>query len=318
MKKFIFKLIKFLPFPILLTLVVGVIIHSYTQYCFEKGKKLPENIKTIFIGDSQFETGINPTFYNNSFSCSKSALQYKYVLAKLKYYTEQNDIDTAFVTLAYHSIFRVVDDKVKVVPQESLEQELSYNMPFIMNDEDLYKSFETVDNTFIFFKYKWLYKLGILTKPLFIELINTLQTHELSLKCIKGGFVSYSENHVTEGDFMKRFNGRKHLWGKLELIEQNVNWLQKIMAYCHNKGIVLYFINTPLHKDLYEYNTILHTPTDSVVNKMVSKYDNVKYLNFSNIEFPEKGFKDHNHLNNWGAEIFTKLLRDSIAGLQTR
>lgn len=317
MRKFIFSLIKFLPIPILLTLIIGFGIHSYTQYCFERGKKLPENIKTIFIGDSQFETGINPAFYEHSFSCSKSALQYKYVLAKLKYYTEQNDIDTAFVTLAYHSIFHVIDDTVKVVPRESLEQELSYNMPFIMNDEELYKSFKEKDR-FTFLKYKWLYKLGIPTKPLLIELINTLQSHDYSLKCVKGGFVSHSQNHVTKDDFMKRFNGEKVLSGKLELMKQNVFFLQRIMSYCNEKDIVLYFVNTPLHKNLYEYYAILHNPTDSVVNDMISKYNNVKYLNFSNIEFPEKGFKDHNHLNNFGAEVFTTLLRDSVAGLQKR
>lgn len=313
MKRFFISIFKFLAFLIVFILFIGLGIHSYMQFCFDKGKQLNNNIKTIFIGDSQFETGINPYFYPNSFSCSKSALQYKYILAKLKYYTEKNNIDTAFVSLAYHSLYTLKGDTVKVVPTESLDQELSYNMPFILNDKELYSSFDSISNSLKFIKYEWLYKLGIPTKPLLVELITTLQTQDFALKCVKGGFQSYTQNHISKDDFYNRFGVKvgsiKH--GNLCLSEKNLAYIKRIINYCKEKNIILFFINTPLHPDLYEYNKILRDPTDSLATSLADNKE-VYYLNFSNIEFPQTGFKDHNHLNSYGAEVFTKILRDSI------
>lgn len=317
MKKFFLNIFKFLPFLIGFVLIIGVGIHSYMQFCFEEGKKLDKNIKTIFIGDSQFETGVNPEFYKNSFSCSKSALQYKYILAKLKYYTEKNDIDTAFITLAYHSLYKVIGDTVQVVPTENIEQELSYNMPFILNDKELCSSFDSISNSTVFIKYKWLYKLGIPTKPLLVELFNTLQTRDFTLKCVKGGYKPFLQNHVTKEDFYNRFSceAGEHKKGKLIRNEINISYIQKIISYCKSNNIVLFMVNTPLHKDLYTYYQIIESQTDSLANSFVDNH-NVYYLNFSNIDFPEKGFKDHNHLNAYGAVVFSKILRDSVAYLK--
>lgn len=317
MKKFFFNIFKFLPFLIGFVLIIGVGIHSYMQFCFDEGKKLDKNIKTIFIGDSQFETGVNPEFYENSFSCSKSALQYKYILAKLKYYTEKNDIDTAFITLAYHSLYKVIGDMVQVVPTENIEQELSYNMPFILNDKELYNSFDSISDSYIFLKYKWLYKLGIPTKPLLVELLTTLQTKDFALKCVKGGFQPFPQNHVSKEDFYNRFGVEVGYIkkGELKLNLTNLLYIKKIIGYCQEKNIVLFFVNTPLHKDLYSYYDILIPPTDSLAYSLTNNKD-IFYLNFSNIDFLEKGFNDHNHLNAYGAEVFTKILRDSVAYLK--
>jgi collagenase-like PrtC family protease len=120
---------------------------------------------------------------------------------------------------------------------------------------------------------------------------------------------AFEERHRDQLDFIK--SGRQYTITPHEI---NIRYLREIIDFCKSKGMVVVFVNTPLHPDLISIYQQVIPQTDSIATAWAKETD-VYYLNFSQTDFPVEGFKDHNHLNQFGAAVFTKQLNDTLKGL---
>ncbi len=91
--------------------------------------------------------------------------------------------------------------------------------------------------------------------------------------------------------------------------ENKMAILQKIITLCQKNNIKLFGVVSPTYIKFDKENRIIDK-IDSIFNE--SNTDFFDYSNFSNIYGKPKYFKDQLHMNNLGAEIFSKELMHKI------
>lgn len=321
MKQFFKALAKYLLFLLVFVLIVGQGVYYFMQSTYEKGKLVEDNYNILILGDSQFETGINPQYIPNSVSFAKSAIPHSYMYAQLKYFTEKNDFDLLLISIGYHSLYQVKNKEITIAPKQDLEQELSSRMALILNNKEFAQTYgDSIKNTLVYNKVKWMYRLGIPNKIILTDIIDNLRTGKPTLRMMHGGFFSSKGNNVSKESFNHRFSSHleqadKPSTPEIELKTESFNPISKIIEYCQARNMKVVFINTPLHPDLIPIYEPVIQQTDSLMDELAMD-ENIYYLNLSQIDFPEKGFKDHNHLNDYGAEIFSKQLNDTLLKMQ--
>ena len=79
------------------------------------------------------------------------------------------------------------------------------------------------------------------------------------------------------------------------------------MKYCQNKDIEVCLIRSPMHKSYdvsyteYKFKEILRT-----------KFKNIQWLDYKDFPIPDKGFQDAEHLNSYGAKIYSQYFNKQI------
>jgi hypothetical protein len=88
-----------------------------------------------------------------------------------------------------------------------------------------------------------------------------------------------------------------------------IKYLKKIVVFLENEGKEVVLVRSPQHKS-YEgkkneevYKSIL-----------LSEFSNLKYIDFSDVDFQEDCFMDPEHLNSIGAEKISKMLYKLLKG----
>jgi hypothetical protein len=99
--------------------------------------------------------------------------------------------------------------------------------------------------------------------------------------------------------------------GHNQVSATNIRYLEKIIQYCKEQHIHVYFMRSPLHKEFpdaaseAEYRTIL-----------LNRFPGIELLDFRNFPLANSDFKDFAHLNYKGAAIFSiffnELIKDGL------
>lgn len=93
---------------------------------------------------------------------------------------------------------------------------------------------------------------------------------------------------------------------------QNFNSLNNILDFLKNRNIEVCLISTPIHNDFFmfevkekSFQEVKSFYTD------ISKKNNIRYFDFTNLKLPNEAFQNLNHLNDKGAKIFTSLVENN-------
>lgn len=321
MKKYIIKLSAF----VLILVSVLYFGSRIYQYCLELAVKeidlIPIGVKILAFGDSHIEHSINdniyPVFQNRA--SSGEGYYYNYVKLRNMLSDKRNNIDEiqciilTFNNFSFNRVNRdsiFVGDKVKqyVRNYKSIHQNRSNNpsnfgMPIDAeySKEELLAKINLIDSKFL----KALISSG---DSFFKNAINTDK--------YKGGFIDENSNFEDNGTQRALIQFRN-----VENFEANfsnsiqLDILKKISELTYSNNIPLVLVNTPCHESFYIHLYDKLESYNNTIAEELNKRYGVIYLDYLRYPMADSCFRDSDHLNRTGANIFTPMLLDTLTRL---
>ncbi len=282
-----------------------------------KNFKISTDISTIIAGDSHSETSINPDILKKSINISSSGECIFFTYYKLKKIVQLNKhIKNIVLSFSYHNIAKKYQedylyDKVKsAFSFDNYYYFLDYNVKkelFVINN---------IDNNITFFlknefgvplmEYKDAGKFKILLRS------------NIDRSDIKGygAFSSSDKNNINYDKIKNKINlyfldSNMSYTGSSKII---MNYTENIVKLCRDNNIKLYLYNSPLHetyinliptKAKYEYNTF--------INYILSKYNNVEFIDYTKEPLNDDFFSDGDHINIKGSKVISEKIANKIA-----
>ncbi len=280
MKKFLIKI----SFVVLGTAFLYVILfYIFKIYIHEKKWNQLPNHEVLLIGDSHIETSINHDLWKNSLNFSKSGDCYLYTYTKLKKVLSLNkNTKTVIIPIDYHNLSEKSMNYYKKA--DILETKLPLNL-YIGSAKEFntllkINPYSSIKSIFNCLSYKFLIQNPYLNQY--------------------GGYVALNKiiGEKEKKDFEKTFN--------LNYNPHQINYLKMIKKLCESKKIKLYLITVPK----YPHNNILKEREH--IQNFVTK-NNFNWINFDVCkQLNDSSFSDVYHLNKYGAETFTPILKNYL------
>lgn len=106
----------------------------------------------------------------------------------------------------------------------------------------------------------------------------------------------------------------RHTNSSMKYINENVQYIQNIIADCNKRGIKVILLTTPTHNSYYDLLEVSQlTEMERICDNLDKQCEHVVYLNWlKHSDFTEEDFFDADHLNEIGAEKLTRMLDDYI------
>ena len=284
MKDFISNCFKFSGIFLLIclgSLLFNSFLINYYGYKVEKNKNV------LILGDSHTENAIDDNIFENSVNLSHSADSYFYSYLKIRKLKKENPhIDTLLLALSSHNLLVEYEDKWLFKSKLRIYTDL-------MNLSDFSFLFKANPSAVI---------QGLIESPKYsIKLLFRGDLKERDL-----GRFQPSQRNSLEKDIEKRKKNKKQR--ALEYSQFEIDHLFSIVNFCKKNNIELIFISTPIHP---EYIKIKEKEFKLFNDFYNTKLFDIKFLNYSNFDVPDKFFQDLDHLNTNGAKFFTKhLMKD--------
>ncbi len=286
MKRFILHCILFLFF---FTIVIGV-YWGITSHLIRNRANLTMlgNEKNIIIGHSHAEFAFDDSLINNTRNFGNSAEPYFYTYTKLRLLLENNpQIENAFLLFSNNSLVYWMDDWVWD------DKYISHRFPF-------YSSFLNSQQIIVLIKNN-----PIGTIEYFIDSLV-----ENTWKLIRG-----------EVDYVNYFGGFTPLEIEMQdpqgsppsgqqstpLSEINKEYLFKIIELCEQHGVNLSFVRSPQHPYCLEREN-----EEEFLKIYHSNFSNIKFYDFNDFPLLEHEYADVEHLNQKGADRFSRNFNDII------
>ena len=233
----------------------------------------------LFMGASHIEKGINPEYFPSAINIASGSERYMFTFLKLKKLLNANKhIDTLFLQFAPTDIQKNTDSKY------FNKGEMSYFTP-------------------LYFPYFNDHEWSIYSKHYYSVLKFLIQK---SLKIIPfdiHGFGDYKKN-------IGEFNRNKKASPSRKWLEAghtiNYFYLDQIIELCKKHKIKLNLAYMPMFNKEFYYDI------DYFYNTYRNKYSNIRFLDFSDWDCPDSYRKDEHHLNNIGADNFTKYFKQNV------
>ncbi len=317
MKKLALKLIAF-SLVLMGPLVALNFLYLQTNYWEVNNERYrivhhPDNIELVNLGNSHEHAGLRwGEFFDGSahnFALSSQSPRYglgilkdkerffspgAIVLIPLSFFDFETDFEELYSEFpAYDTrYYSLIDDKFNIV-NYSLEKDLLYNyFPVFTAKENLKFIWEDVD----------------LPTSYYVEDLKTVGEKE-DLDKVAEWKSSDWENHVmvpaTDQEAISR------------TIAENSRWVEETIAYCESKGFRPVLLSSPVTDEL----TSRIAPErierfDDAVASIQEKYPNVPWLDYSRDERFVTSydlFRDSDHLNSIGGDLYTKQLLMDLA-----
>ena len=259
--------------------------------------KIEKSIDKIIIGHSHSECAFNDSLVNNCKNISASADSYFYSYYKLMtILNNNNNIKTIFVEFSNNQLTQQSDK---------------------WTWDDKYLPFKyQVYGTFIN-KEGFNFLLNKNPKGLFAGQIKMLRqnikiitTSHYNYLYNRGGYLYLTGNNLKnelENQLKDNSNDKKDSI----ISESNLIYLEKILSFCKEKNIKVYFIRSPMHN---KYNGIYNELI--LQNICKTRFRTIEFLDFKDYPLEDSDFSDLEHLNYRGAKKFSiwfnKLLIDSL------
>jgi len=240
--------------------------------------------EVLLMGDSQMQR-INPAYFSKrAFNFASSGEHFYFTYHKLKTITsfENNNVKGVFLGISAHSFAPVYS---RLFDPGSPEGKKSLGHFFYFFD----------DNEF--FRKKDLLNLESLKRVVF-------GTPDWG-----GLFESDKANPdiaIINRSLKMHFGGTG-----ADATESQLKYLDLIVELCEKNNIELIFVSTPYHP-YYQENVA--PEYFGLLTKTISEYPDVEYINFLSPPVSADLMSDGNHLNKIGAEIYSKLMNEAVAG----
>ena len=299
MNQFIKKSLLF-SIPVLVFLVaMELVLRSIpNDYSYKKNylDQHSNEIETLFLGSSHAFYAINPEFIqSNSFNASHIAQSIDYDILILKKYANQtNKLKFIVVPIDYFTLYNRLETGVECWRIKN------YNIYYGLNKSN------TIDENSEILNGKWSENTQRLYK--------FLRKNKSEISCNTLGWGTNNKSKSTK-DFVVtgKAAAKRHAQKSKSFFNENGTIVNEIIALAKVKNAKVIFYTSPAYKT---YTSLLNKKqlqtTIQTIQSIQKSNANVYYYNFLNdTSFTAKDFFDADHLNEIGAEKFSKKI-DSI------
>jgi hypothetical protein len=298
MKNFIKSLFIFIPFSILMYVILIAVWGNYAPYQLKRNLNFPfatgytcsriknirdvKDVDILFLGSSHAYSSFDPRIFKqhglNTFSLGSSSQSHMQTELLLKRYLD--DLNPKLIIYdVYPGVFELdgVESAIDIIVNDKNDLE-SIKMALTLNHVKVY-------NALIYGLYRDFFKKEVDCSE---ELSIVGQTY------IEGGYVETKSLYFEPVDFPER---------RWYLEDEQVEFFERALLLIKQRNIPVIFIQTPITQSLYK-----SISNNSEFDDWMKTYS--VYYNFS--ELPELNdelhFWDDDHLNQAGVEIFNAKL----------
>jgi len=254
--------------------------------------RLDPNINKIAIGDSRIRGTINDTLLGNTKNASLYSEGFVYSYHKIKTLTKNNQIDTIFLGVGYHSFSDYYDE---YIDNPFVLRRYFYVIPMKLQFEFLKK----IENP-----------VNFIMKSILTELRVLITNSEIDYWI--GNYDNYSTDATVDDNSIKSriqfqyFHDDERI---RDFSKSNIHYFNKIAKYCRESNISLIILNPPLHSNYKE----------KVPKKFMDKFysiineNAVKLIEFDGLFLENDHFlPDGDHVSFNGSFLTTKYLIEAI------
>lgn len=265
-----------------------VLVYLFSVFLFnyyhENNPKIP-NANILFIGDSHIKNQINPDSFFNSYNYGNSGdiiLGIKWKLKKML--NDKNIIDTVIISLGYHN-FR---EKYPSFFNTDIHQTASVNIRRYLFINDWYfLRKQDINKTLVFMNF-----LRKIKKP-------NIETMYLG---------HYKEQIGQMNDSSKSSIDRLYYRNK-KFNPEIIQHINEIIELCNSKKVRCFFIFPPTH---CTYTRKVPTEIRNQTDSFMSVFSKSPYFMQVSLKLHDSLFFDGDHLNRFGAQIYTRNLKQII------
>ncbi|MCR5183158.1 MAG: hypothetical protein K6B46_00460 [Opitutales bacterium] len=295
MKKFLLKLSLF--FSACLLAFAGI-YGTYFWRIRTLSFSLPRDKTIVFIGDSHIECGVDPALIPGAFNFAKSSDPYLDQYCRLKMLLKDNpQIKTIFITATPHSLARYGDERIW--GKFTLRNVVTNALPLYGKEE--LKIYSQPQHILKIIKFYLQNPIGFARKDTKSreQLISQLGAYlPLDTKELQRSIAA--EKGEIPG-IKSKFHGNEQYGNALQL-----KYLKKIIALAREHDCKIILLNPPI------YHAREFLDVDYFETVMAEHFPDVEYWDYADFPVPDDCRRDINHLNRYGAPIFSKKLAERI------
>ncbi len=267
--------------------------------------RLGHEINTLIVGASHSMCSFNPDIIDNSCNISVSAENFFYTYYKTKFILKNNpQLKNIVLSFSYSHISKNNEDKLF-----DSDASLNYfNKYFMLLDNQGKKNLRQFNQSYIVSVVK--FDLGI---PLgFIDDMNLilrllLNKVELEEYSFWGSYYGSKNSNLKSNLIDAKIN--EYFYKNGEVVAASdimVEYLEKIILLCKENKKKIILINTPVHKQYYKKIPPFYMRKyQEILTSFQKKYPEIIYYNFNQFKLEDKCYGDGDHLNKFGADIFS-------------
>lgn len=315
MKRFVIQLLIICS----LFLTIGVVLCMYnktaTQKILEQEKVFPTQVSILALGDSHVRYSVDDRLFPEVKNKAKDGEAILYNLAKANFYTEANT-NIRTILLSYH--YCTLSPRLFYAGLFGRLTDKMYGLyfPLLIDRKNLLEQLDERKDS----KNYWIAyaraKYGIPSK---LTLNSYFHRAALDQQTeFAGGFYGYDYSRI-KPELQPDYALRKYLYrygadAEWQIYPKQHESLIEMCEWARRKNYRLVLYNAPCHPDFLSAlpQKAVHC-TDSIAAEICLRYD-AMYLNYADYPLPDSCFWDHDHLNKYGAEVITKVLRDTLIG----
>jgi hypothetical protein len=288
MQRFIKRVLVFVLSVVVLVIVV---FGLQKKLLFKAGDlKIQKQSTVLILGHSHPECAINTKYIENTFNLCESGEAYIYTYFKTKKVIESNpQIKKVFVEYTNNQIYKK-DMNNWMWGDVHLQYRIK-RYGLLLDREAM----------LLLYKKNPTGLINAFSKSLFDNIERFFYDNKGIV--LKGGFGRYTPSDKIFANASNKQKKRK-LNG---VSEHNIFYLQKIVKYCQERGLEVCLVRSPMHKSYdvsfseHKFQEILHT-----------KFKNVEWIDHKDYPIPDIGFQDAEHLNSYGAKIYSQYFNKLI------
>jgi hypothetical protein len=258
-------------------------------------------IETLFLGSSHSLYAVNPEYLNsNSFNAAHVAQSLDYDVEILKKYANQMDkLKYIIVPIDYFSLYNRLETGVEYwrIKNYTIYYGFDKSSGFVENLELLNGKWS--ENSFRVYKYLWKKKSEI--------------------SCNQRGWgTNYNSKNKQDLFVTAKAAAKRHAKKSISFFDENVKIVDEIISIAKSKNVKVIFYTCPAYKTyVSQLNQEQLQKTILTIKGIQNLNTNVFYYNFLNdAKFTAKDFYDADHLNEIGAEKFSKKMDSIIINLK--
>ena len=304
MNKFIKKVLIFSMPVIIFIILMEVFLREIPNDYSHKKNYLDTHsneIETLFLASSHTYRGINPEIiHSKSFNAAYVSQSIDYDLEILKKYENRTaKLKFIVIPIDYFSLYNRLETGVESWRIKNYNIYYGFNRSYYFKDNFEILNGKTLENLF--------------------RIVNFYLKTDSNITCneLGWGFLNNSKNNQDLFATGKTAT-KRHAKRQKSFFNENVVLLNDIISIAKSKRVKVIFYTSPAYKTyVSQLNKQQLQRTVTTITNIASSNTNVKYFNFlSDKSFDAKDFFDADHLNEIGAEKFSKKMDSIIINLK--
>jgi len=286
MKKFLKNLLVFFSILIIVIVTCTIAVKYNSNFKIDRTKSI------VVLGHSHSECAFNDQIIKNLKNLSRSGESYFYNFYKLREVLAQNPhIETVFIEYSNLDFIEAESSWIwgeekmsEYFPQYSLFMDSNAHGLLYHNNPEVYKN-------------------SIL--PVFKNAFHTV-SEGMDYRDKIGGYRLLNQT-MKSTDTSTQESKELLSIHELEIAEENLFYLRKIIALSRSHRVGIYLVRSPLHPTYAGYRL-----EKFFKETRKEHFSDVKFLDFSRFPLTNVDFADPEHLNHTGAEKFSKVIQELL------